>query len=139
MELLDLVARYQELLERKENLKLLEKENNENIDKIVEELALAMVENDCPKISYNGYNYSLSEKTIYSKKSEKALTAAGLDYLKTLKDFGLGGVISEQVNQKALQSSINKLVKTTGTLPLGLKDVLSIYETYTVTRRKKSK
>ena len=97
-----------------------------------------MIDDDCPKISCRGYTFSLADKTIYSKKSEEALQEAGLDFLDVLREQGLGDIIVETVNSRTLQSTVANLVEEQGELPDELAEVLNVYETFDITRRKES-
>lgn len=86
MGLLEMVNEYQELLEEKEGLAEATKKNNKAIEEKKQEIAQQMIDDDCPKISSGGYTFSLSDKTIYSKKSEESLQEAGLDFLEVLRE-----------------------------------------------------
>ena len=97
-----------------------------------------MIDEDVPKMSVNGYCFSLSSKTIYSKKSEADLLAAGLNFFDVLRDNGLGDLIKEQVNQRTLNSTCNNMIDEEGALPESLASVLNSYDTYDITRRKET-
>ena len=100
MGLLEMVNEYQELLEEKEGLAEATKKNNKAIEEKKQEIAQQMIDDDCPKISSGGYTFSLSDKTIYSKKSEESLQEAGLDFLEVLREQGLGDIIVETVHDQ---------------------------------------
>ena len=138
MGLLEMVNEYQELLEAKEGLAEATKNNNKAIEEKKQEIAQQMIDDDCPKISCSGYTFSLADKTIYSKKSEEALQEAGLDFLDVLREQGLGDIIVETVNSRTLQSTVANLVEEQGELPDELAEVLNVYETFDITRRKES-
>lgn len=97
-----------------------------------------MIDDDCPKISSGGYTFSLSDKTIYSKKSEESLQEAGLDFLEVLREQGLGDIIVETVNSRTLQSTIKNLVEEQGELPAELAEVINSYDTFDIVRRKET-
>lgn len=97
-----------------------------------------MIDDDCPKISSGGYTFSLSDKTIYSKKSEESLHEAGLDFLEVLREQGLGDIIVETVNSRTLQSTIKNLVEEQGELPAELAEVINSYDTFDIVRRKET-
>ena len=97
-----------------------------------------MIDDDCPKISSGGYTFSLSDKTIYSKKSEESLQEAGLDFLEVLREQGLGDIIVETVNSRTLQSTIKNLVEEQGELPTELAEVINSYDTFDIVRRKET-
>ena len=138
MGLLEMVNEYQELLEEKEGLAEATKKNNKAIEEKKQEIAQQMIDDDCPKISSGGYTFSLSDKTIYSKKSEESLQEAGLDFLEVLREQGLGDIIVETVNSRTLQSTIKNLVEEQGELPAELAEVINSYDTFYIVRRKET-
>ena len=70
MTLLDMVRDYQSLLERKEELADEVKANNALIEEAKANISQQMIDDDCPSISVGGFKFTLTPKTIYSKKSE---------------------------------------------------------------------
>ena len=138
MNLLDMVRNYQELLDKKEALAAETKENNKAIEQAKEEIAQQMIDDDCPRISSGGYSFSLSDKIIYSKRSEAALAEAGLSFLDVLREEGMGHLIQETVNSRTLQSAMKDFVEENGELTEGLDSIISSYETYDITRRKEA-
>lgn len=116
MELLDMVKGYQSLLETKEALAAQTKENNAAIEAAKAQIAQQMVDDDCPRISTGGYTFTLQEKTIYSKRSEEALAEAGVNFLDTLREEGLGDIIVERVDSRTLQSTMKDYVEEHGEL-----------------------
>ena len=71
MTLFEQLDAYKELLDRKEALAAETKENNAAIEEMKLKIAEEMISQECPKISRNGFTYSLQEKTMYSKKGEE--------------------------------------------------------------------
>ena len=138
MGLLEMVREYNELLDEKNGLKEATKRNNEAIDEKKKEIAQQMIDDDVTSISVGGYKFFLQDKTIYSKKSEEALMAAGLDFLTVLREQGLGDIIQETVNTRTLQSTVKNLVEETGSLPEDLAEILNVYDTYEIVRRKET-
>lgn len=136
MTLLEMLEEYNELLETKDGLKEATKKNNEAIEAKKAEIAQQMIDDDVPSISVGGYKFFLQDKTIYSKKSEEVLQAAGLDFLEVLREQGLGDIIVETVNPRTLQSTVKNLVDESGELPVELAEVLNTYDTYEIGRRK---
>lgn len=136
MTLLEMLEEYNELLETKDGLKEATKKNNEAIEAKKTEIAQQMIDDDVPSISVGGYKFFLQDKTIYSKKSEEVLQAAGLDFLEVLREQGLGDIIVETVNSRTLQSTVKNLVDESGELPVELAEVLNTYDTYEIGRRK---
>lgn len=138
MTLLEMVKEYQTLLERKEDLAELTKENNAAIDEAKSQIAQQMIDDDCPSISTGGYKFSLQAKTAYSKRSDKELAENNIDFLDTLREEGLGDLIVETVNARTLQSAMKAYVDENGELSEGLNSIISIYEFNDVARRKES-
>ena len=136
MGLLEMVREYNELLDEKDGLKEATKRNNEAIDVKKKEIAQQMIDDDVPSISVGGYKFFLQDKTIYSKKSEEALMAAALDFLSVLREQGLGDIIQETLNPLTLQSTVKNLVQQTAYLQQDLAEVLNVYDTYEIGRRK---
>lgn len=136
MTLLEMLEEYNELLETKDGLQEATKKNNEAIEAKKAEIAQQMIDDDVPSISVGGYKFFLQDKTIYSKKSEEVLQAAGLDFLEVLREQGLGDIIVETVNSRTLQSTVKNLVDESGELPVELAEVLNTYDTYEIVRRK---
>ena len=95
-----------------------------------------MIDDDCPQIACGGYSFSLTPKTIYSKRSEAELAENGVDFLETLREEGLGSIIVETVNTRTLQSTIKAYVEENGDLSEALAAVIKGFDTYDITRRK---
>ena len=106
MTLLDMVRDYQSLLERKEELADEVKANNALIEEAKANISQQMIDDDCPSISVGGFKFTLTPKTIYSKKSEAELASEGINFFETLREEGLGDIIVESVNTRTLQSTI---------------------------------
>lgn len=138
MGLLEMIREFNELLDEKDGLKEATKRNNEAISAKTKEIAEQMIDDDVPSISVGGYKFFLQNKTMYSKKSEEALMEAGLDFLVVLREQGLGDIIQETVNPRTLQSTVKNLVEEIGSLPEDLAEVLNVYDTYEIGRRKES-
>ena len=69
--LLDMVKEYQALLERKDELATLTKENTAAIEAAKLEITQQMIDDDCPRISTGGYTFTLQSKTAYANSAEK--------------------------------------------------------------------
>lgn len=139
MSLLDMVKDYQLLLEDKDRLETLTKQNTAAIEAAKKEIAQQMVDDDCPKISTGGYTFYLQAKTSYSKRSDEDLAEAGADFLGTLREEGLGDIIKEMVNARTLQSTISAYVEEHGKLSEALDAVIKTYEYNDVARRKETR
>lgn len=139
MELLDRVREYQNLLERKESLAAQVKVNNAAIETAKAELIDQMVDDDCPRISTGGYSFSLSTKTVYSKRSEAELAENGLDFLEVLRDEGLGHIIVERVDPRTLSATMKAYVEENGALSEELNSVIREYQESDIARRRESR
>ncbi len=138
MSLLEMLSEYNELLDKKDGLKEATRQNNEAIEEKKREIAQQMIDDDVPSISVGGYKFFLQDKTIYSKKSEADLLEAGLDFLEVLREQGLGDIINETVNPRTLQSTVKNLVDEAGSLPEELVEILNVYDTYEIGRRRET-
>lgn len=114
--LLDMVKEYQTLLERKDELATLTKENTAAIEAAKLEITQQMIDDDCPRISTGGYTFTLQSKTAYSKRSEAEMAETGADFFSTLREEGLGDIIVEMVNARTLQSTMSAYVEEHGEL-----------------------
>ena len=131
------VREYKELLDRKEELAELTKENNAAKEALEAEICQLMVDEEKPSTVVDGFTYSLQQKTMYSKKSEEALAAAGITFFDVLREQGLGDLIVEKVDPRTLQSSVRAMAEENdGELPEELVECLSIYEKLTLSKRK---
>lgn len=137
------IKEYKELLDRKEELENLTKENNAAKEKLEQDICKMMIDEEKPSTIVDGFNYSLSQKVMYSKKSEEDLAAlekeTGLSFFDVLRDQGLGDIIKETVNPRTLQSTVAAMKEDLGEdqdLPEDLTQCLSIYEKLTITKRK---
>ena len=139
MALIDLIANYQTLLATKEALAEQTKANNKAIEDMKQQIADQMIDDEVTSIGYAGYNFSLQTKTVYSKKSEADLQAAGIDFFGLLRDNGLGDLIVERVDPRTLSASLKQIVEADGKLPEELSEAINVYETNDIGRRKQAK
>lgn len=133
--ILDKIDEYKALLDRKEELATLTKDNNAAIEVCREELAALMIEEECTKISRSGFTYSLTPKTRYSKR-------AGMDdqLMEMLRAYGLGSIIRETVNANTLQGAMSELAaENNDTLPEEWAELISEYSYMDISKRKESK
>ncbi|MCX4294663.1 MAG: hypothetical protein OSJ56_11490 [Prevotella sp.] len=137
--LTDMVKGLHELLERKDELAAQTKENNAEIEVAKQEIIQQMVDDDCSSIGCMGYNYSLQQKTAYSKRSDEELAAAGVDFLDTLREEGLGDIIVERVDPRTLQSTVKAYIEENGELTEGLDSIIKSYDFSDISRRKITK
>lgn len=130
------VRQYKAVLDRKEELANLTKENNAEKEKLEQEICQMMVDEEKPSTVVDGFNYSLQQTTMYSKKSDEALHEAGLVFFDVLREQGLGDLIVERVDARTLQSSVRAMAEEAGELPEDLVECLNIYEKLTLSKRK---
>lgn len=132
MSLMEQLDAYRALLDRKEKLAEATKENNRAIEAARDALASLMIDEETPQISREGYSYTLSPKTKYSK------VAGQDDALKeTLRTFGLGDLICETVNAQSLQGAMSALAEENDDeLPEEFEGLINVYTINDVTRRK---
>ena len=137
--LLEMVKDYQFLLKEKEQLEIQVKENTAAIEAAKAEITQQMIDDDCPRISVGGYSFSLQSKVSYRKRSEEDLAGAGLDFLATLREEGLGDIIKETVSAQTLQSSLRAYDEEHGELSEALSAVVSTFEYNDILRRKETR
>lgn len=140
------VREYKVLLDRKEELESQTKDNNKAIEEMEKEIVQMMIDNEKPSTIVDGFNYSLKQETMYSKKSEEELlrlqNEEDIVFFDVLREQGLGDIIKETVNARTLQSSIRALVEELPEgeeLPEELTKCLSIYPKMGIGKRKASK
>ena len=135
---LDMSVRdYKAVLDRKDNLAELTKENNAAKEQLEQEICQMMVDEEKPSTVVDGFTYSLQQKTMYSKKSEEALAEAGISFFDVLREQGLGDLIVERVDPRTLQSSVRAMAEEMdGELPEDLVECLNIYEKLELSKRK---
>ena len=136
--LLDMVKDYQQLLIKKDQLAEATKENNAAIEAAKAEITQQMIDDDCPRITTGGYTFTLQAKTSYTKRSNEDLAEAGVDFLATLREEGLGDIIKETVAAQTLQSTISAYVEEHGELSEALGAVIRTYEYNDIYRRKET-
>lgn len=139
MDLLEMVKRYQSLLETKDDLAEQTKANNAAIEAEKAKITQQMIDDECPRISTGGYCFSLTAKTSYTKRSDAELAESGLDFLDALREEGLGDIIVEKVDPRTLQSTIKAYVEEHGDLSEGLEAIIRSYDYNDITRRKEKR
>lgn len=140
----DKVRAYKAILDKKEDLAAQTKENNAQKEKLEQEICKMMVDEEKPSTIVDGFNYSLSQKVVYSKKSEEDLAAlqaeTGSTFFDVLREQGLGDIIKEVVDPRTLQSTVSgmaaELEESGEELPEDLKNCLNIYEKLSISKRK---
>ena len=137
MKLTEMLAQYEVLLDKKDQLAQDTKDNNAAIDKLKAESAETMIDEDIPSQGYGDYVYSLQDKIKYSKRGEAELQEKGLDFFEVLREQGFGDIIKETVNANTLQSTMKAVAdENDGELPPELDEIVSSYEMTDISRRK---
>lgn len=135
MQILEMIDNYKALLDKKDELEAATKENNGKIAEIKDALAQAMIDEEMPKISRNGFMYSLQDKTKYSKKGDIDED----EFFETLELNGLGDIIKRTVNASTLNSAMNNLAaENDDELPDDFKEYINEYQFYDITKRKET-
>ena len=132
MSILEQLDAYRALLDRKDQLAEAVKENNRAIEAARDALADSMVSEETVQIVRDGYSYTLTPKTKFSK-------AAGQDdaLMEALRDYGLGSLIRETVNAQSLQGAMSALAEENDDeLPEAFEGLVNVYTFNDVTRRK---
>lgn len=137
MKLTEMLAQYEVLLDKKDQLAKDTNDNNAAIDKLKAEIAETMIDEDIPSQGYGDYVYSLQDKIKYSKRGEAELQEKGLDFFEVLREQGFGDIIKETVNANTLQSTMKAVAdENDGELPPELDEIVSSYEMTDISRRK---
>ena len=137
MKLTEMLAQYEVLLDKKDQLAQDTKDNNAAIDKLKAEIAETMIDEDIPSQGYGDYVYSLQDKIKYSKRGEAELQEKGLDFFEVLREQGFGDIIKETVNANTLQSTMKAVAdENDGELPPELDEIVSSYEMTDISSRK---
>ena len=135
MQILEMIDNYKALLDKKDELEAATKENNGKIAEIKDALAQAMIDEEMPKISRNGFMYSLQDKTKYSKKGDIDED----EFFEALELNGLGDIIKRTVNASILNSAMNNLAaENDDELPDDFKEYINEYQFYDITKRKET-
>lgn len=133
--MLQKIDEYKALLDRKEELAGLVKENNAAVEACRNELAELMIAEECTKVSRSGFTYSLASKTRYSKRA-----GADEQLMEMLRMNGLGDLIRETVNANTLQGAMSELAaENDDQLPEEWSEVISEYSYMDVQKRKEAK
>lgn len=134
MDILKLIDDYKELLDKKDELAEQTKSNNKLIEDARNELSQAMIDAEMPKVSRNGFLYSLQDKTKYNKKAGDSE-----EFFEFLEGEGLGDIIKRTVDARTLSSTIGAVVEENdGELPEEYEDYISVYQYYDISKRKET-
>lgn len=135
-ELDEKVRQYKEVLDRKDELAELTKENNKLKEELEQTICQMMIDEDKPSTVVDGYTYSLQQKTEYSKRSEEYLAENGLVFFDILREQGLGDLIVEKVDPRTLSSACKAIVDEQGELPAELAECISVFDKVGISKRK---
>lgn len=134
MDILKLIDDYKELLDTKDQLADQTKENNKKIQEARDALAKAMIDAEMPKVSRNGFLYSLQDKTKYSKKA-----CDNEEFFSVLEENGLGDLIKRTVDTQTLNSAMAaEAEENDGILPEKYEDYINVYQFYDIAKRKET-
>lgn len=131
----EMVEAYKSLLDQKDEIEAKMKELNASIETAKAELVDAMLEEEVTSVTVDGYSYTVTPKTRYSKKA-----GADDELFEMLRDHGLGDLIKETVNAMTLQGAMSEEAKNNdGELPSEWDTVINTYSFNDITKRKKTK
>lgn len=131
----EMVEAYKSLLDQKDEIEAKMKELNASIETAKAELVDAMLEEEVTSVTVDGYSYTVTPKTRYSKKA-----GADDELFEMLRDHGLGDLIKETVNAMTLQGAMSEEAKNNdGELPPEWDTVINTYSFNDITKRKKTK
>lgn len=134
MDIFTMIDEYKGLLDRKDLLAEQTKANNAAIEEARNALAQAMIDQEAPKISRNGFLYSLQDKTKYSKKA-----CDEEEFFTVLEENGLGDIIKRTVNAQTLQGAMAAAAEENdGELPEEFADYINVYQYYDVQKRRET-
>lgn len=134
-DIVKLIDEYKELLDTKDRLKQETTDNNKALEEKRQALSQAMIDAEMPKVSRNGYLYSLQDKTNYSKKGD----VDEEEFFDVLEENGLGSIIKRKVDPRTLNSTIRGVVEENGDeLPEEFVEYLNVYQYYDVSKRKET-
>lgn len=135
MDIVSMIDQYKELLDMKDFLSEQTKNNNKKIEEARKELSQAMIDAEMPKISRNGYLYSLQDKTKYNKKGD----IDEEEFFSILEENGLGSIIKRTIDSRTLSSTMAAVAEENdGVLPEEYEDCIGIYQYYDIAKRKET-
>ena len=93
-----------------------------------------MIDAEMPKVSRNGFLYSLQDKTKYNKKA-----CDEEEFFSVLEENGLGDLIKRTVDARTLSSAMAAAAEENdGVLPEEYEDYISVYQFYDIAKRKET-
>ena len=134
MDIVAMIDQYKELLDIKDQLADQTKENNKRLQEARDALAKAMIDAEMPKVSRNGFLYSLQDKTKYNKKA-----CDDEEFFSVLEENGLGDLIKRTIDARTLSSAMAAAAEENdGILPEEYEDYISVYQFYDIAKRKET-
>lgn len=134
MDIISMIDQYKELLDIKDQLADQTKENNKRLQEARDALTKAMIDAEMPKVSRNGFLYSLQDKTKYSKKA-----CDNEEFFSVLEENGLGDLVKRTVDAQTLNSAMAaEAEKNDGILPEEYEDYINVYQFYDIAKRKET-
>lgn len=134
MDIVTMIDQYKELLDIKDQLADQTKENNKRLQEARDALAKAMIDTEMPKVSRNGFLYSLQDKTKYNKKA-----CDDEEFFSVLEENGLGDLIKRTIDARTLSSAMAAAAEENdGILPEEYEDYISVYQFYDIAKRKET-
>ena len=127
----ELADKLLELREEKDRLKELTKQNNEEIDRVEQELAEEMRVNEIDNFKRAGRTFYPIVKTWASP--QRGRREAVYEWMK---ENGYGDLVTETVHAQRFNSMINEMIEDDGTVPEGLERLINVTERVSIGVRK---
>lgn len=127
----ELADKLLELREEKDRLKELTKQNNEEIDRVEQELAELMRVEEIDNFKRSGMTFYPIVKTWASP--QRGRREAVYEWMK---ENGYGDLVTETVHAQRFNSMINEMIEDDGTVPEGLERLINVTERVSIGVRK---
>ena len=127
----ELADKLLELREEKDRLKELTKQNNEEIDRVEQELAEEMRVNEIDNFKRSGRTFYPIVKTWASP--QRGRREAVYEWMK---ENGYGDLVTETVHAQRFNSMINEMIEDDGTVPEDLERLINVTERVSIGVRK---
>lgn len=127
----ELADKLLELREEKDRLKELTKQNNEEIDRVEQELAEEMRVNEIDNFKRAGKTFYPIVKTWASP--QRGRREAVYEWMK---ENGYGDLVTETVHAQRFNSMINEMIEDDGTVPEDLETLINVTERVSIGVRK---
>lgn len=127
----ELADKLLELREEKDRLKELTKQNNEEIDRVEQELAELMRVEEIDNFKRSGRTFYPIVKTWASP--QRGRREAVYEWMK---ENGYGDLVTETVHAQRFNSMINEMIEDDGTVPEDLERLINVTERVSIGVRK---